>query len=206
METKMSIKKLTLSILSAFIMFLSTNVVAQDGETASSRSNFTHALNVCPIAPVFGIYALNYEYLFRPKHGILARFEYEDVLKAYTDADIESNGWAFSLNYRRHLSEEMNSLFLGVYARYRIYNGDGTIELEKFDFDLPSFTIGLNGGKRWVWNSGFNITASAGYGISFDDRQTTPSNGSIKSALDQFEKDYDFISPFYGEISIGYAF
>jgi len=137
---------------------------------------------------------------------MLVRIEYEDVPKTYTDASIESNGWVYSLNYRRHLSGGMNSVFLGAYSRYRIYRGSGTLELNKFNFKLPSLTLGLNAGKRWVWNSGFNITVSAGYGINFDNRQATPSNNSIESALDQFEEDYDFISPFYGEISIGYAF
>ncbi len=206
METFKKIKQLVILTLITFSIFSSKDLIAQDNEDVSARSTFKHAINVCPIAPAFGIYAVNYEYLFKPKHGIVVRIEYEDIPKAYTDADIESNGWAFSLNYRRHLSEEMNSLFLGAYTRYRVYNGDGILATEKFDFDLPSFTIGLNGGKRWVWNSGFNITASLGYGFSFDDRKATPSNDSIESVLDKFEKEYDFISPFYGELSIGYAF
>ncbi len=206
MKTKMNIKKSIRLVLFAFSIFLSGTVTGQDDETGSRRNEFKHALNVCPIAPVFGIYAVNYEYLFSSKNGMVARIEYEDVPKTYTDASIESNGWAFSLNYRRHLSGEMKSFFLGAYSRYRIYKGNGTLESENFDFELPSITLGLNGGKRWVWNSGFNITVSAGYGISFDDRQATPSNNAIEAALDQLEKDYDFISPFYGEISIGYAF
>ena len=203
-----------MTYLAIFIccLFVTGNVVAQAIEMSSntdsnaSRKNFKHALNICPIAPVFGIYAVNYEYLFNPKHGILARIEYEDVPKTYTDSSIESNGWAYSLNYRRHLSGEMNSIFLGAYSRYRNYNGSGTLESKKFDFKLPSFTLGLNAGKRWVWNSGINITFSLGYGISMDDRQATPSDTAIETILDKFEKEYDFISPFYGELSIGYAF
>ncbi len=187
---------------------VSMGLVAQDSNSGpdSPRSEFKHAINVCPIAPVFGVYAVNYEYLFNPKHGILIRGEYEDVPKSYTDADIKSNGMAFSLNYRRHLAEKMNSYFLGVYSRYRIYEGCGIMDNEKFDFTLPSFTVGLNGGRRWVWNSGFNIVASLGYGYSVDDREATPTSESIESSLDQLEKDYDFISPFFGELSVGYAF
>lgn len=203
--------KSILTVLSICI-FLSGNLVAQVEEESSStqsistRSEFKHALNVCPIAPIFGIYAVNYEYLISPKNGIVARFEYEDVPKTYTDASIESSGMAYTLNYRRHLAGEMNSVFLGAYTRYRIYKGNGELESKKFDFTIPSFTIGLNAGKRWVWNSGFNIAFSLGYGFSVDNREANPSDNSIESVLDQLEEDYDFMSPLLGELSIGYAF
>ena len=147
--------KSILTVLSICI-FLSGNVVAQVEEESSSpkssspRSEFKHALNICPIAPVFGIYAVNYEYLISPKNGIVARFEYEDVPKTYTDASIESSGMSYTLIYRRHLSAEMNSVFLGAHTRYRMFNGNGELESEKFDFTLNSLSIGLNAGKRWV--------------------------------------------------------
>lgn len=100
----------------------------------------------------------------------------------------------------------MKSVFLGAYARHRIYSGSGTIEATEFDFTLPETTFGLNAGKRWVWKSGFNITLAFGYGFLFENREATPTNGAIEASLDQFEKAYDFIDPFYGEFSIGYAF
>jgi len=100
----------------------------------------------------------------------------------------------------------MNSVFLGGYTRYRIFKGNGELDSKKFDFTLYSFSIGLNAGKRWVWNSGFNIVFSLGYGFAIDNRQANPSDNSIESILDQFEKGYDFMSPFLGELSIGYTF
>ena len=203
--------KSILTVLSICI-FLSGNVVAQVEEESSSpkssspRSEFKHALNICPIAPVFGIYAVNYEYLISPKNGVVARFEYEDVPKTYTDASIESSGMSYTLIYRRHLSAEMNSVFLGAHTRYRMFNGNGELESEKFDFTLNSLSIGLNAGKRWVWNSGFNIVFSLGYGIAIENRESIPSNYDIEAVLDQFEKEYDFMSPLFGELSIGYSF
>lgn len=199
--------KTKLIAISIFSLLLSGTISAQVNEDkASSTSELKHAINICPIAPLFGIYAVNYEYLFSPKNGIVARVEYEDVPKAYTDANIESNGMAFSLNYRRHIAGELESLFWGAYARYRTYKGNGETDIESFDFTLPSFTIGLNVGKRWIWNSGFNLTVSAGYGYSTDNRKTTPSSTAINDAIDQLEKEYDFMSPLYGELSIGFAF
>ncbi|MCP5063518.1 MAG: hypothetical protein GY936_13810, partial [Ignavibacteriae bacterium] len=80
------------------------------------------------------------------------------------------------------------------------------LDSKKFDLTIQSYSIGLNAGKRWVWNSGFNIVFSLGYGLDINNREANPTNNSIESILDQFEKDYDFMSPFYGEFSIGYAF
>lgn len=204
--------KFIIFVVSFCFVLIHGNIFSQNelnqfsSDNISEKSTFKHAINICPIAPIFGIYALNYEYLLSPKNGIIFRVEYEDVPKTYTDASIESSGMAYSINYRRHFSGELNSLFIGAFARYRTYKGDGEIEGTKFDFTLPSVTVGLNAGKRWVWNSGFNITASIGYGYSNDNREATPSNSDIELSLDQLEKDYDFISPFYGEISAGYAF
>ncbi len=193
------------------IFFMGTTITqAQETETAakstSATSEFKNAINTCPGAVFFGIYSLNYEHLFHPNHGLVGRFDYESIPKTYTDANIESSGVAFILNYRWHISGEMKSVFLGAYARHRIYSGSGTSEATPFDFKLPETTFGLNAGKRWVWKSGFNITLSLGYGFSFENRTATPTNAAIEASLDQFEKAYDFIDPFLGEFSIGYAF
>jgi hypothetical protein len=193
-------------------ILLSVNVFAQNqnesfsSDDMSRRSGFKHAINICPIAPIFGVYALNYEYLFSPKNGMLVRVEYEDVPKSYTEANIETSGIAFSINYRRHFSNEMNSIFVGAFARYRNYDGFGEIESEKFDFTLPSVTFGLNAGKRWVWNSGFNLTFSIGYGYQEEFREVSPTNPLNESLLDQLEEEYDFMTPMYAELSAGYAF
>jgi len=193
-------------------IFINSNALAQVEEDSSlsksnsPRSEFKHAVNICPIAPIFGFYSINYEYLISPKNGIIARFDYEDVPKTYTDASIESSGIGFTLNYRRHLSGEMNSLFLGAYTRYRIYKGSGELESEKIDLTLQSFSIGLNAGKRWAWDSGFNIVFSLGYGIDINNSETNPDDGSFDHIVDQFKQEYEFMSPFYGELSIGYAF
>jgi hypothetical protein len=100
----------------------------------------------------------------------------------------------------------MNSLFLGAYTRYRNYKGNGDLESKKFDLDIQSYSIGLNAGKRWVWNSGFNIVFSLGYGLDVNSKDANPTDNSIESIIDQFEKEYEFMSPFYGEFSIGYTF
>jgi len=110
------------------------------------------------------------------------------------------------LNYRWHFSGALESVFLGSYLRYRVYKGHGTSEETKFEFTLPELTVGLNIGKRWVWDSGFNITFALGYGISKSSRDIDPNSDTFKSTLENFEKEYDFVGPFLGEFSLGYAF
>jgi hypothetical protein len=187
-------------------------LAAQTKDTSSATdSNFSsqplnYAINFCPGGIAFGIYAFNVEFLLKPHHGLVARFDYEGIPKAYTDAEIESSGMAFILNYRWHISGEMESVFLGAYTRYKTYQGDGTLESTSFDFDLDQMTLGLNAGNRWVWDSGFNLTFALGYGLSTEDREANPSTEPIEATLDLFEEEYDFLSPFLGELSIGFAF
>ena len=193
------------------ILLMGTGIAqAQENEkttkSATTISDFKHAINSCPGAVAFGIFSLNYEHLFHPNHGLVGRFDYEAIPKTYTDARIESNGLAFILNYRWHISGELKSVFLGAYARHRIYSGSGAIAGTAFDFTLPETTFGLNVGKRWVWKSGFNLNLAFGYGFLSENRNATPTNSAIEASLDQFEKAYDFIDPFLGEFSIGYAF
>lgn len=197
-------------ILTTLMIVMTTTMVfsqgSSEGSTKSTSETFKHAINFCPGGPIFGVYAINYEYLFKPHHGMIARFDYEAVPKSYTEANIESNGVAFILNYRYHFSGELESTFVGAYTRYKIYNGNGRLDAQDFDFNLKHFTLGVNAGKRWVWNSGFNITFQLGYGLATGNRNATPTSSSIKSILNSFEKKYDFIDPFFGELSIGWAF
>ena len=175
-------------------------------DSISSIKNFKHAINSCPFAPIFGIYSINYEYLFRPNHGLVGRFDYESIPKTYTEANIESSGVAFILNYRYHWSGEMKSIYLGAYSRYRYYEGKGILESTKFDFKVPELTFGLNIGKRWVWQSGFNINFALGYGFSTTKWNSSTSSESIDLVLKEFENEYGFFDPFLGELSIGFAF
>jgi len=195
-----------------FCILLTGNVFAQQEDTllaidsSSSGKIFNQAINMCPGGIAFGIYSINYEYLFVQTHGLVSRFDYESVSETISDDDIKADGYAFTLNYRWHLSEAMESFYLGLYARYKIYKGNGSSGSIKFDFTLHDFTLGLNAGKRWVWNSGINVNVAFGYGISTLSKETEPANPDVEATLNKFIEEYTFIDPFYGEISIGYAF
>jgi len=170
------------------------------------EKEFTQTINMCPLGIALGIYSANYEYLLNQTHGFVARLDYEAVPKTYSDANLNVDGKAAILNYRYHFNKKMNSYYLGAFTRYREYSGDGISDNEKFDFKISEFTVGLNAGKKWVWNSGFNINFALGYGLSFDKRTTSRTSSAIEAAVDTFENEYDFINGFLGEFSIGYAF
>ena len=193
-------------------IFLISNLFAQQKDTPSTTDSSSYvkeinqAVNFCPGGIIFGIYAINYEYLVNRNHGLVARFDYENVSETLSEDTMEADGYAFTFNYRWHFSGAMESFYIGSYARYKYYKGDATDGATKFDFTLQEYTLGLNAGKRWVWNSGFNINCAFGYGVSKLDKETDPTSPSIEAKLGEFIDNYTFIDPFYGEISIGYAF
>lgn len=204
-------KKLVL-ILMVVAAMLSNRVSAQTKEvkvvqeTTSAKKDFRNAINGCPFGIPFGIFVVNYERLIKPNHGLVARFDYEMIPKTYSDANIESNGYAFTLNYRYHFSGEMDSFFAGAYGRTQLYTGDGSLELGDFDFNIYDLTLGLNVGKRWVWNNGLTATFSLGYGYDVKKRNPSVDSDEVNEAIDAFEDGYDFMNPFMGELSIGYSF
>jgi len=205
-------KKSILILAILVSIFVSKQSIAQTKEmdvardTTSRSANFRNAVNFCPFGVAFGIFVINYEHLITPHQGMVARFDYEMIPKTYSDANIESNGYAFTLNYRYHFSGQMDSFFAGAYVRGQQYAGNGTLESDDFDFKINDFTLGLNVGKRWTWNNGLTATFSLGYGYDFKSRITSLDTEEVNNAIDAFESGYNFVSPFLGELSIGYAF
>ena len=195
-------------ILYVFLIVFSTFAFAQEKEglKLKSPSEFKHSISACPVAVAFGIYSVNYEFLYQKKHGFVARFDYEAIPKTYTEARIESSGYSFILNYRYHFNKQMNSYFAGAYGRYRQFNGEGKINETNFDFSMPDVSFGINAGKKWVWKSGFTLTFAIGYGFSNEDWNSNPNTQDVNEMIKDFRSDYDFIDPFYGEFSIGYSF
>ena len=110
------------------------------------------------------------------------------------------------LNYRYHFKPSLNSYYAGAFARYRKYNGDGKLAAESFDFKIPECTIGLNIGRRWVWESGFTMNFALGYGYHYDELKLDNRTPAIEKSIDDFKYEYDFFNGFLGEFSIGYAF
>ena len=192
------------------VFMLSINAQDQKPESAESPDStikeFSNSINFCPVALAFKFYSINYYHLFEQKHGIELRLDYESNSDSYSDNPVDIKGYGVILNYRYHFAESMESIFLGSYVRYRIYNGVGNADGTDFDFDIKEFTVGLNVGKRWVWDFGLNLTFTVGYGISSEEKTVTPSTKEVSNTIDAFQNEYAFIGPFFGEFSIGYTF
>ena len=187
-----------LILLFCIISFSTTYVNAQDEPR--------QAINICAIAiPVMNLYVVNYEYLYHNHHGLAARIEYAPKLKS---ADTKGVAWAVVLNYRWHFSPKLNNFFVGPYIRYRNVSGSGTTETTNYDFNIPEVNFGINGGYRWVSKIGINVVLAAGYGYSINKENLTPSNPDVISAFSTFKNSNTSMinAPYYGEVSIGYAF
>jgi len=165
--------KVTLAII-AFIISSNSRLSAQDD---SKQDGPNQAINVCALAiPLMHMYVVNYEYLYKNRHGLATRIEYVPNMKG---ADTKGVALAGVLNYRWHLSPKLENFFVGPYARYRYVYGSGSVEGENYEFEVPEFNLGVNGGYRWVSKIGFNIVLSAGYGYSFSKERLTPSNKDV---------------------------
>lgn len=185
--------KLTILVMS---VLLSSNLLAQEKSDASladldtPQLNFKHAISICPIAFMMGEIFISYEYLLNQTHGFAIMFDYQAETKTYEDPSFTLDRASVFLNYRYHFSKKMNSVFIGPYLRARFYDGevDATGSL---DFSDQEITLALYLGKRWVWNNGFNVTLTGGYGPYL--RESSKSRGEFKDK-------------YFGEFSIGYAF
>lgn len=198
-------------ILAVALLISSPSVFSQKDESVEERiqaeiAKKKHAISMCPGGIAFGIFSANYQQMLRPNQSLVFRVDYEAVPKTYTDANIESNGWALILNYRYHFKPSLNSYYVGAFGRYRKYHGDGKLASESFDFKIPECTIGLNLGRRWVWKSGFTLNFALGYGYQYDELKLDKRTPEVEDAIDDFKDDYDFFNGFLGEFSIGYAF
>ena len=191
--------------LSIIFLVLTTSVNAQEKLTQENKK-FTQSINTCPGGWLMGIYSVNYEYLYEQKHGFIARFDLEDISEKFDGDNIEATGLGFIFNYRWHISEAMESYYVGSYTRVRLYDGSGDSNSDNFDFEMSEFTIGINAGKRWVWDNGININFMLGYGVSYSNKELgSNTTAAMENLVDKFEDEYDFTGPFLGELSIGYA-
>lgn len=190
-----------LILLFCIISFSSTYVKAQDEPR--------QAINICAIAiPVMNLYVINYEYLYHNRHGLATRIGYAPKLE---DANTKGVGWEAVLNYRWHFSPKLENFFVGPYIRYHYVYGSGVAEAIKYDFNVHEVNLGLNGGYRWISKIGINVVLAAGYGYSISKENLMPTNPVIESAFSTFKNanntNNTFLdAPFFGEVSIGYAF
>lgn len=161
----------------------------------------TNSISIYPLGIVFGNAAFNYEHLFHGKHGIMIQcsFPFFGKTKGYTGA----------LHYRHHYFSKqkhigLNSPFWGMFAYYEKSEAEIEDGYNQYNLKINFMKAGINWGRKWIFNSGFNICFRIGYGIpfiaEFDWSPTEPDNVEAIEALTKILGGID------GEFTIGYSF
>lgn len=183
-------------------------------DDSSYGEEFTQAFNINPAGIALGSYSANYEILFDQTHGVVLEGTFTRMKNGSDSGDSTTKGGGFGLQYRWHWSDAMESGFLGVFARYTTATGTGSAttnvngftSASNFDIKYTAATLGLNIGKRWVWESGFNIVFRIGYGYTKLDITTWNASSDISGTIDALKPVLQLIAGIDGELSIGYAF
>ena len=153
------------------VILLAVGIVqAEEKSEAPEISRKMHTLQVNPLGPLLGSYAIDYELLLGQKHGVSL-----DLLYA-TGKDLGGNkldGHGFTLSYRRHLQGRMESNFVGLFFRRSELDGDLKGDDERFSYHYRSLAIGPLYGERHIWKNGMCWTWKIGYGYPIFDFEWT---------------------------------
>lgn len=183
--------------------------LADDGPIISKQApaEKENSINVSPIGLIFGSYSVNYERLINGHHGFIVEGDYARV----SDDSSEQATFGGNLGYRYHWSGGQDSGFVGLNVGYGQGTGEASTTTNNvtktYDVDSSVTRVTANVGRRWAWDSGFNITlrVGAGYGdynitTDSDDPEAVQAAKDIDDLLTVFPVAID------GELSIGWAF
>jgi hypothetical protein len=138
-------------------------------------------------------------------HGVLVETEYSNQA---SDDGKESSGFLGTVGYRWHWSNQQNSGFLGISISYTKGNSNASSNSgESFKMDYSNISATLNIGKRWAWDTGFNITFRVGVGHGNYSFSTEDNSEEAQEATENLEKLLTlFPVAFEGELSVGWIF
>ena len=167
----------------------------------SINNEFKHSFNFNLFELLYRNFSMNYEYLLSGYHGLIA-----EGLFSHSFKDGSNFGEA-SIGYRLHFSRKQESSFLGVTAGLGFGSGkvgwhDNTIQQK-----LGTKFLALNYGKRWIFDSGLNITTRLGVGYGFH-RVSTDDNEPIAQDVVNIMNESFKLLPVHLdiELSIGWTF
>jgi hypothetical protein len=164
-----------------------------------------NSVNINPLGAIFGDYSINYERLFDRQHGLLV----EAVYGSSESDDGKSSSFQTGalVGYRWHWAQSQDSGFLGANMGYSLGTAEQKVDNETFDVSVSAFNVTLNGGRRYAWDGGFNVTWRLGVGRAFRDISTTSDDPDAKEAVEKIEEFFDiFPVTFDAELSIGWIF
>lgn len=190
-------------LLIFFAVIVSYQAFSQNHKDSTETNVRTNAIQISPIGLFTGNYHMNYEHLFKGKHGFV-------IGLSYINSEL-NKGNSISLSYRNHYKPSMKSFFWGVFANYTQNEGfaqetiNGSVT-NSYGFSFSSYAVGPNIGKRWMSNSGLSLVLRIGYG--FSNSKFIWDNEKPKDAKfsELAEDAYKIFAGLDGEISVGYCF
>lgn len=182
---------------------------AQDDDTLNLR---THAIQTNPLSMLSGAVGVNYEYLFLPRNGV--------AVEAVIGASPVYKGFGAGLHYRRHYHSKpghkgLDSPFWGPFINVASFesemqyteSGSRGSSTYTIPFSATYAAIGLNWGRRWVWNNGFSVVTRIGYGLPIVSLDIDDSEHEMEAeARDMVVTVMKVVYGIDGELSIGFAF
>ena len=197
-----------LFFLSSLALSLSAAYGAEEAAPEESviKVSRPKSINFSPFSAFAGSLSLNYAQLLDGYHGFLIEGALVDAIYEPTDpeeAKTTAEGFDILVGYRYHWSGGQDSSFWGVsagHSRGTSSSDDGS------NISYRNTTLTLNLGRRWAWESGFNITFRAGLGFgdyNFKSDGDTEERFDVTVMNDLFEA---FPIGFEGELSLGYCF
>jgi hypothetical protein len=174
-----------------------------------------NSINGNPMGALFGNYSLNYERLFSGTHGLMVEgtlsFSSGTSTSGTEASASKSTLYGGAVGYRWHWSGQQQSGFLGLMAGYTVGSGSSTITSggmsSNFDLTIKAPWVVGNIGKRWVWDSGINVTFRIGAGWAKYSVSSSSTDPQAQDAV-KFLQDVLTLIPIAldGELSLGYTF
>jgi len=166
-----------------------------------------NSINGSPLGLLSLNYALNYERLLDGMHGLLV----EGVFSLSSNSTSKSSLYGGGVGYRWHWSGQQQSGFLGLMAGYSVGSGTSTVTsggtTSTFDLTIKAPWVVANIGKRWAWDSGFNVTFRIGAGWAGYKVSSNSTDPNVQMGVDALQDLLELIPiALDGELSVGYIF
>ncbi len=199
-------------------LFVTALFLAVSAQATDSTENkiCKNALDIQPLRLFSGV-TINYERMVSEKSGLFM----EGAAYLWDPAGSGSEGFGLNLQYRRHRFEKekhkgISSPYWGPTLYFEKSGGsaevavsDGySLSTDKVMFDLTALRLGVSTGRRWCFDSGFNIDLRGGYGIFplFDISWDDPKKSIAQSDKDKVETLSKIIGGIDFGFSMGFAF
>lgn len=175
---------------------------AEDAEDTGPSG--MHSVNLSPLGLVLGAVALNYELLLDKQHGLLIEGQYR---QSSGDDGEEASLMGGVLGYRWHWGKSQDSGFVGLNFGYQTGEGFSKINDVSYKQNLTETSLTLNGGARYAWKNGFNITWRLGGGYASREVTAAEPGEDAESAAELVDAIFDFIPiAVDAELSVGWVF